>query len=199
MLLAEVHTLRTNCWKSRESLWILLSALYAPGLTVQECFSPRLVYWSRQSERGLWDCQSQFNICKKSALLLHLNSGALFWGFLGNILRALHVLPQILSEQMRRLSKCSADPVSWGGQSWLAPTADRLGGTPGMTLCSLANLQNHDFAYHQVGHPGHLANLSGVFLGFRWHCKEKNVSVNEPLNVCRLCKLGLWTHRVIAS
>lgn len=75
------------------------------------------------------------------------------------------------------------DPVSWGGHSWLVPAADRLGGALGITLCSLANLQNHNRLYHWVGHPGPLANLLGVFLSYCLVCKEKNVSVSEPLYV----------------
>lgn len=75
------------------------------------------------------------------------------------------------------------DPVSWGGQSWLIPAADRLGGALGITLCSLANLQNHNLLCHWVGHPGPLANFLGVFLSFCLVCKEKNVSVSESLHV----------------
>lgn len=75
-----------------------------------------------------------------------------------------------------------------------------------MTVCLWANLPNDDFTYHQVGHPGHLSRMSrtlssssGVFLSFCLDCKEGNVGVNEALNVCRLCSLGLQMQGAVVS
>lgn len=68
-----------------------------------------------------------------------------------------------------------------------------------MAFCSLAHLRNPDFMCHQVGHPGHSSNLSGVFLSFCLACKEENVSVKEAPGVLRLCERGLRMQRVIVS
>lgn len=82
------------------------------------------------------------------------------------------------------------DPVSWEGSAgWLQQRTDWKVLVGGRTFGLLANVRIHDFTYHQVGHPGHLSNLSGVFLSFCLDCKEGNVSVNEALNVFRHCKL----------